>query len=78
MEHGIFGKGSHILTNQRRESTVFSLLIGQNMRPFPENTVLYTVMLNLRRCKGILVSCAQIPRYVIRTEGAISNNNVIN
>ena len=30
IEYGIFG-----------ESTVFSLLIGQNMRPFPENTVLY-------------------------------------
>ena len=28
MEYDIFGEGSHISTNQRRESTVFSLLIG--------------------------------------------------
>ena len=27
-EHGIFGKGFRISTNQKRESTVFSLLIG--------------------------------------------------
>ena len=41
IEYGIFGEGSQISTNQKRESTVFSLLIGQNLRPFPENTVLY-------------------------------------
>ena len=37
------GKGLifDILTNQKRESTVFSLLIGRNMRPFTEDTVLY-------------------------------------
>ena len=28
IEYGIFGEGSHISTNQKRESTVFSLLIG--------------------------------------------------
>ena len=28
IEYEIFGEGSHISTNQRRESTVFSLLIG--------------------------------------------------
>ena len=28
IEYEIFGKGSHISTNQRRESTVFSLMIG--------------------------------------------------
>ena len=39
-EWGIFGEGSHILTSQERENDAFSLLIGQNMRPFPENTVL--------------------------------------
>ena len=41
IEHGIFGEGSHILTNQKQENGAFSLLIGRNMRPFPENTVLY-------------------------------------
>ena len=40
IEYGIFGEGSQISTNQKREGTVFSLLIGQNLRPFPENTVL--------------------------------------
>ena len=38
MEYGIIGDGSQISTNQKRESTVFSLLIGENLRPFPENT----------------------------------------
>ena len=28
IENGIFGEGSHISTNQRRENTVSSLLIG--------------------------------------------------
>ena len=28
IEYGIFGEGSHISINQKRESTVFSLLIG--------------------------------------------------
>ena len=41
IEYEIFGEGSHTSTNQKRESTLFSLLIGRNMRPFPENFVLY-------------------------------------
>ena len=41
IEYEIFGEGSHISTNQKRERTLFSLLIGSNMRPFPENFVLY-------------------------------------
>ena len=28
LEYGIFGEGSHISTNQKREKGVFSLLIG--------------------------------------------------
>ena len=31
MEHGILWDGSQISTNQKRESTIFSLLIGQNL-----------------------------------------------
>ena len=31
IEYGIFGEGSQISTNQKRESTVFSLLIGRNL-----------------------------------------------
>ena len=44
-EYEIIGEGSQILTNQKRESTVFSLLIGRNLRPFPDNFVLYTPLL---------------------------------
>ena len=41
IEYGIFGEGSQISTNQNRENSAFSLLIGRNVKPFPENTVLY-------------------------------------
>ena len=44
IQYEIFGEGSHISTNQRQESTVFSLLIGRNVRPFPENFVLYCLL----------------------------------
>ena len=37
----IFGEGSQISTNQKRKNTVFSILMGSNLRHFPENTVLY-------------------------------------
>ena len=40
IEYDIFGEGSQISTNQKQESTVSSLLIGWNLWPFPENTVL--------------------------------------
>ena len=32
IEHGIIGKGSQILTNQKRENSAFSILIGRNLR----------------------------------------------
>ena len=38
-----FGEGSHISTNQERENGAFLHLIGQNMKPFPENTLLYNL-----------------------------------
>ena len=41
IEHGIIGEGSQISTNQKRENSAFSFLIGQNFRPFLEHTVLY-------------------------------------
>ena len=41
IEYEIIGEGSQILTNQKQESTVFSLLIGRNLRHFPDNFVLY-------------------------------------
>ena len=41
IEHEIIGEESQILTNQKRESTVLSVLIGRNLRPFPDNFVLY-------------------------------------
>ena len=40
-----FWEWSQISTNQERVSTVFSLLIGKNVKPFPENTVLYQLQL---------------------------------
>ena len=46
IEYGIFGEGSQILPNQKRESTVFSPLIGRNLGPFSENTVLDPVNKN--------------------------------
>ena len=47
IEYGIFGEGSHISTNQKRENGAFPLLIGRNMRPFPDNTVLYSFVHSL-------------------------------
>ena len=41
IEYGIFGEGSQISTNKKRENLAFSLLIGRKMRHFPKNTVLY-------------------------------------
>ena len=44
IEYEIIGEGSQISTNQKRESTVSWLLIGRNLRPFPDNFVLYLVL----------------------------------
>ena len=41
IKYEIIGEGAQILTNQKRESIVFSPLIGRNLRPFPDNFVLY-------------------------------------
>ena len=41
IEYEIIGEGSQISTNQKRESTVSWLLIGRNLRPLPDNFVLY-------------------------------------
>ena len=46
--YSFFGEGSHISTNQKLENGAFLLLIGINMRPFPENTALYFKLLNLK------------------------------
>ena len=43
----IIGEGSQISTNQKRESTVSWLLIGRNLRPFPDNFVLYRSYKNI-------------------------------
>ena len=51
IEYEIIGEGSQILTNQKRESTVFSLLIGRNLRPFPDSFVLYTFFYNVKTGK---------------------------
>ena len=45
IEYEIIGEGSQISTNQKRESTVSWLLIGRNLRPFPDNFVLYYLMI---------------------------------
>ena len=46
---GVSGEVSRILTNQKRESTVFSRLIGQNLGPYPENTTLYGTCIGYRQ-----------------------------
>ena len=41
IEYEIIGEGSQISTNQKPGNSAFSLLIGGNLRPFPDNFVLY-------------------------------------
>ena len=45
IEYEIIGEGFQISTNQKQENGAFSLLIGQNLRPFPDNFVLYNYRL---------------------------------
>ena len=68
IEYGIFGEASHISTNQKRESTVFSVLIGRNMRPFPENTLL-SYYLPIFSCPNLLLvwSCLLQPKRCLPT-----------
>ena len=40
IEYEIIGEGFQISTNQKPGNSAFSLLIGQNLRPFPDNFVL--------------------------------------
>ena len=44
IEYEIIGEGSQISTNQKPGNSAFSLLIGQNLRPFPDNFVLYILL----------------------------------
>ena len=53
IEYEIIGEGSQILTNQKRESTVFSLLISRNLRPFPDNLVLYFFLRKFQSCTAL-------------------------
>ena len=41
IEYEVIGEGSQISTNQKRENNDSWLLIGRNLRPFPDNFVLY-------------------------------------
>ena len=43
IEYDIFGEGSQISANQKRENSGPSLLISLSLRPFPKNTVLYII-----------------------------------
>ena len=52
IEYEIIGEGSQISTNQKRESTVSWLLIGRNLRPFPDNFVLYWEGFYFLMCRG--------------------------
>ena len=48
IEYGIIWEGSKILTNQKGENSAFSILIGQNLRLSPVNTVLlYSVRMKM-------------------------------
>ena len=40
IEYGIFGEQFQISTNQMREDSALTILIGSNLGPFPKNTVL--------------------------------------
>ena len=44
LEYEIIGEGSQISANQKQESTVSWLLIGRNLRPFPDNFALFNSM----------------------------------
>ena len=48
IEYGIFGEGSRISTNQKRENSALLILIGRNLRPYPDNTALYNVVISLK------------------------------
>ena len=60
IEYGIIGEGSQILTNQKRENSAFSRLIGRNLRPFPDNTVLYWLYLSCQRSSLQLYSSSTL------------------
>ena len=55
IEYEIIGEGSQfqILTNQKRVNNAFSLLIGQNLRPFPDNFVLYKTSSSFCKCLSL-------------------------
>ena len=76
IEYGISGEGSHISTNQNRENSAFSLLIGLNLRPFLENTVLYKRRKHADRdtLKAYLISEYHIDERVLITK---SNPNLL-
>ena len=44
IEYEIIGEGFQISTNQKPGNSAFSLLIGWNLRPFPDNFVLYSAL----------------------------------
>ena len=50
LEYGTSGEGSQISTNQKRESTVFSPLIGRNLRPFPEKYRTLSLSVSVTYC----------------------------
>ena len=57
--YSIFGEGSHISTNQKLEYGAFLLLIGINMRPFPEKY--RTLFLNFLTLKTPVICLLIIP-----------------
>ena len=63
IEYEIIGEGSQISTNQKRENSAFSLLIGQNLRPFPDNFVLYWVWKLLQWYGRRDIICMTQPKF---------------
>ena len=56
IEYDIFGEGSQISTNKKRENSAFWLLIGLNLTPFPGNTALsYNIVVNGTRARGSMI-----------------------
>ena len=61
-------EGPHTLTNQKWENLVFSLLIGQNLRTLPDNTVLYNILCLLEKELGFYATLASELDSVVEYE----------
>ena len=71
------GEGSQISTNQKRGNSAFSLLIGLNVRSFPENIVLYYMIYVLQVLWCTLEDWYGCDTAICRRARLTPNGNVI-